>query len=452
MMNFAFIWNQYVNNPGKKELIEKYKSAKNGTDFAELFALANKHLSIGEEPMKQTAIGFNNGWTYCVSEFANIIIEDEAKAAYVFEDIISQDIVGGRIENDEKAVRQNYRDVLARGIITSISANLYKAWPEYFLPFFYDYGMYYLRNIADEFEIALPKQPAQKEYKQRLMYYTALCHCLHDFRRKHNLNPAEICVFLYDFVPAYVNSKEQEPLPEEAEQAWFIGANPGFISDDDTEIVWGIKSDVRRGDIVVCYELAPTKSIVSVWRAMGDGSTTPFEFYNSYAQMGQRVDIPHITLDELRQDSYFKDNSFVRRNFQGMSKCPMEASDYTRIVEILRHKGFEGALPKLFVPGHDINVEIGNEQDVSDKLLVPMLEEMGWKRDKDFKPEVRLRAGRGLTGYAMDKHVDFLLHYKQGKDKTTAKVAIEVKEHMKSVAEIDECFVQGESYAKLAEA
>ena len=73
---------------------------------------------------------------------------------------------------------------------------------------------------------------------------------------------------------------------------------------------------------------------------------------------------------------------------------------------------------------------------------------MGWVKDKDFKGEVEFNAGRGKTGFASEKRPDFLLHIVETKDDIEAKVAIEVKRHMKNEKEIHENFKQGRSYAK----
>ena len=71
---------------------------------------------------------------------------------------------------------------------------------------------------------------------------------------------------------------------------------------------------------------------------------------------------------------------------------------------MLLEKGFDiEKLPKLYEPVKVGNVKIEHEKDVSEQLLIPLLEQMEWVKDKDFKGEVEFNAGRGKTGFASEK-------------------------------------------------
>lgn len=85
---------------------------------------------------------------------------------------------------------------------------------------------------------------------------------------------------------------------------------------------------------------------------------------------------------------------------------------------------------------------------MSEKLLIPLLEQMGLKKGVDFKGEVEFNAGRTKTNHSSDKRPDFCLHIVEKNDDIEAKVVVEVKKHMKSQREIHDTFVQGRSYAK----
>ena len=67
---------------------------------------------------------------------------------------------------------------------------------------------------------------------------------------------------------------------------------------------------------------------------------------------------------------------------------------------------------------------------------MPLLEQMGWKQDVDFKAEVEFPAGRGTTGHRMEKRPDFCLHLTGTERDLGAKVVIEVKLYMKNNEEI----------------
>ena len=446
--NFSFAWRMYCQVPGKQELIQRFKDAKTSRDLLELYRDCSQRF--GERMDIEPLIAeVDNVWNDIVGEFAEVNIDSMEKAWDVYEDIISYGLIQGFVENTDKAVKQHYKNVIAYRIHYAFFFNLALMCPEYYVPYFYIDGLYTLKKIASAFDIELPdKVPAQKDTKERLMYYMELCKVFKNFREEKGLSPFELWAFLFDLAPEYVKEDDDLPLPE-AEQAWFIGGDKEGFTDP---IYWGIKEDVKRGDIVVFYEMAPSKRLSAVCRALTDGALEPFFQWYSCALIGKRIDVPPITLDELRKDEYFGDNSFVNRNFQGMSKCPMSVKDYERLVELFRAKGFQGELPTLYAPQNIVDVEITCEQDVSDKLLIPRLEEMGWKYKKDFDSEIPFPAGRGFTGYGMRKRVDFALHLTGSENDRGAKVVIEVKEHMSNINRIEENFKQGLSYAKYADA
>ena len=123
--------------------------------------------------------------------------------------------------------------------------------------------------------------------------------------------------------------------------------------------------------------------------------------------------------------------------------------DYAEIKRMLEAKGFDTSiLPSLYEPKILAGVEITNEKDVEDKLLKPLLEEMGWNKNEEYFQQVEFPAGRGTTGHQMEKRPDFCLHI-SGEDRDMeAQVVIEVKMNMKNNQEIKANYEQGVSYAK----
>lgn len=445
--NFSYVWRMYRQLPGKQELIQRFKDAHTTRDIIELYRDCSQRF--GER------INFD-AWIEEVeyiksiieSEFAEVNIDSIEKAVEVYEAVISHDIRHGHVQDDEKEVKKYYKGIMAQQTHYSFFFTLALMCPEYYVPFFFIDGLYTLKKIATVFDFELPKVPAQKDVKERLMYYMELCKVFKKYRDEKGLTPYEFWAFLFDLAPEYVKEDDDLPLPE-AEQAWFIGGDKDVYQDP---IYWGIKQDVRRGDIVVLYEMAPSKRLSRVSRALTDGALEPFFQWYSCALIGKGIEVPPITLDELRADDYFASNTFVKRNFQGMSKCPMSVDDYSRLLEMFRAKGFQGELPMLYAPQNITDVEITCEQDVSDKLLIPRLEEMGWKYKVDFFDEVKFPAGRGTTGYQMNKRTDFALHLTGTENNRGAKVIIEVKKHMANNDQIESNFYQGLNYAKYAEA
>jgi hypothetical protein len=219
---------------------------------------------------------------------------------------------------------------------------------------------------------------------------------------------------------------------------------------------WQSSPFTSKGDILVFYEKSPVKKLNSVWTALENGFIDPFGHYYSFSYIGNKIEIPDdkaISYADFKNSDYFKardkKGNFVSKNFQDVSGWQVTFDDYAEIKRLLLEKGFDiEKLPKLYEPVKVGNVKIEHEKDVSEQLLIPLLEQMGWLKDKDFKGEVEFNAGRGKTGFASEKRPDFLLHIVETKDDIEAKVAIEVKRHMKNEKEIHENFKQGRSYAK----
>ena len=82
---------------------------------------------------------------------------------------------------------------------------------------------------------------------------------------------------------------------------------------------WQGNSETKKGDILVFYEKSPVKSINSVWRAQEAGVINPFFLYYSNTYIGNKQEIPPISLEELRNDTYFKNHKLVHKQFQGGS-------------------------------------------------------------------------------------------------------------------------------------
>ena len=255
-----------------------------------------------------------------------------------------------------------------------------------------------------------------------------------------------------------MEAEHSKPMPKVPEQAWILVGNYGDGEKNMKEGVWQANQLTSKGDIMLFYEKSPVKKLNAVWTALEDGFIDPFGPYYSYSIIGKKIEIPEgkaITYNDFKNSEYFKvenrgrEGNFVSKNFQDVSGWAVTSSDYKEIKRMLEDKGFDTSiLPSLYEPKKLAGVNIELEADVSNKLLVPLLEEMGWKRDVDFKAEVEFPAGRGTTGHQMEKRPDFCLHL-TGKEKDLgAKVVIEVKLWMKNNEEIEANYYQGLSYAK----
>lgn len=182
-----------------------------------------------------------------------------------------------------------------------------------------------------------------------------------------------------------------------------------------------------------------------MWIAQTDGIVDPFFHYYSNTYIGDRIEIPHITLKELKADEYFSDHPLVRKNFQGVNGWPVTGKDYAKLMRMIEAKRFDvSVLPQIYAPSLPEGIVIKEEKDVEKKLLEPLLSEMGWYEHRDYIRQLPIHAGRGHRIFP-----DYALHYDNTQEEEKAKVLIEVKYHMKNNQEIESAFLQAFSYAKL---
>ena len=291
----------------------------------------------------------------------------------------------------------------------------------------------------------LPNIPKRTDYKGRCMYYWDLCEVFYLFRKENGLSPAELWSFLYDFAPNNLPS-EKIDMPKPS-QVWFIG---GRLYQEDKSLeskFWQSSPETKKGDILIHYETSPISAITCIETSLTDGVIDPLFRYYGCIHIGNRMNIPHITLKELQADEYFSKHPLIRKKFQGVNGWPMSSEDYSELLRMIEAKGFDtGTLLKLYAPTLPKNVNIVIERDVEQQLLEPLLNSMGWYENKDFIRQLPIHAGRGHRIFP-----DYALHYDNKPDEEKAKVLIEAKLHMKNNQDIEAAFLQARSYAQLLE-
>lgn len=428
-----YIWNLYKQSHNGQRVIKEFEE----TDG---YALLQKYTPYYAKFIPKESY---NDWLetidcYGVSDCERPTSLDEAKD--FFEALI---ILGIMVNGKAWLSHNDFRNTLR--FIQPISYILSAFAPKYFFPYLFICRFFDLNKVADAFEINLPPVPQKSDYKARCMYYWKLCEVFYQFRKENSLSPTELCAFLYDFAPNYVqNSNKHIPAPS---QAWFIG---GHTEDNEKNLdftFWQSNPDTKKGDILVYYEKSPVSAITSIWIAQTDGVIDPFFYYYSNTYIGNKIAIPYITLKELQTDHYFSKHPLIRKNFQGVNGWSMSSEDYSELLIIITTKGFDvSILPKLFSPTLPKSTIITHERDVETQLMEPLLNSMGWYENKDFIRQLPIHAGRGHRIYP-----DYALHYDDKANYEKAKVLIEAKLYMKNNQEIEQAFLQARSYAQLLE-
>ena len=428
---------EYFKNLGKKDMI-KFKEGLNG--YGAFYGdEIHKEKNLDFETMGDYADFqirfFTNTLTYLTTEDSSVTFDD-----------LPQSALKGRLG-----------DIMIMSIVLSTY------FPDFYIPNFFVMQFIYLKKLVDKYEIDdFPDEiPNRSAYRDRCLYYLEICLALLNFRLDNDFEtPAEFYAFLFDY--EMKNLKEEmeinfnKPMPSIPEQAWILVGNYSEGEKEMKHGFWQANELTCKGDIMLFYEKSPVKKLNSVWIALEDGVKDPFVHYYSHTYIGNKIEIPAdkaITFEEFKNSEYFKtrnkEGNFVSKNFQDVSGWAVTSADYSEIKKMLEAKGFDtSVLPSLYEPKVMAGIEIIHEDDVSWKLLVPRLEEMGWKYKEDFFDEVEFPAGRGTTGHEMDKRPDFCLHLSGGDRDKEAQVVIEVKLDMKNNQEIKANYDQGVSYAK----
>ncbi|WP_291585273.1 type I restriction enzyme HsdR N-terminal domain-containing protein [Bacteroides sp.] len=426
----TYTWNLYKQTIiGEKTI--KYFSNAGGYD---LFKKYCPHSCFIPEDLYNDWL--EDIYCYGVSDYDKPVSLDEAKELYV-----SLITLGIRVEEQQWFPANDFKNILE--IIQPMSYILSQFAPEYFFPYLFLCRIFELNKIADFFGIDLPNIPKRTDYKGRCMYYWELCEVFHQFRKENGLSPEELWAFLHDFAPQNLpNEKIEIPKPS---QAWFIG---GHTEKEEMELdstFWQANPDTKKGDTLVHYETSPVSAITCVKTSFTDGVIDPLFRYYGCIYIGNRIDIPRITLKEFQEDKYFSSHPLIKKNFQGVNGWPMSSEDYSELIRMIKAKGFDtDTLPELYVLSLPKNVNIDIEKDVEQQLLEPLLNSMGWYENKDFIRQLPIQAGRGHRIFP-----DYALHYGNKSNEERAKVLIEAKLYMRNNKEREEAYLQARSYARL---
>lgn len=381
-----------------------------------------------------------------VSEYFNRLI-DNIEISLVDETEDGQLV---RVKDKKPVIKQkDYKGICS--FISDISLVLYCYAPDVFIPILFYERFDVLMKILDVLEIPMPQLPASTNKRGRLLFYNDLCDNILKFAEENNLTPEETCACIYDFALMLIEDDENtdEDLPEPT-NIWLTGGNKEdyetFLRNPvkATKSVWTCNENTKRGDIIVMYVRTPFSCIQSIWRADIDGVYTPFNYYNSRTKVTNGIVLPHITLDELKSDSYFSRLPITRKNFQGVNGVQFSATDYKELQRLLKTKRFDiSVLPQLYNPDLEIVELLKNEKDVEEKLLIPLLKKLGYS-EINWARQLSQKAGR------KEKIIpDFVFFPKGEIHFQNAPMIIEAKYDMNSGLERTKSYNQALSYARL---
>lgn len=338
--------------------------------------------------------------------------------------------------------------------IPFFSVTQFMKHPDYAFPYLFPQHFYKFTEICSLFEISIPALPGKTQHLERLNYYYDLCRVLYNFRMQYNLNPVELCVFLYGFAIRFLGKFIERELPE-PNQIFMLGANEedaeGALAEkieDDAVSCWQGNEEILPGDIILLYERAPYKRIGSIWRAVSPGFDDPFHYYPGKVFLSHPIQsIPTVTFDDLKQDPVWSKNGLVRANMQGIGfkNTDVTHEEYEALKKLFKKKNpsfNQKCIPEPPVYAKFFHADLDDERDVEEKLLEPLLIRLGYNVKKEFTRQFPIRMGRGLRYYP-----DYALHAQGTHGNERADFIWEAKYRIPTQKQLAEDFGQAKSYA-----
>lgn len=446
-----YVWKIYLKAGGneiadffRKNLLESF-SKKYANKICELHSVYCPSKEISDslfsslEDLSNSIAIENYGFLYGCYPILDLLDNN-----YSMSDIM---LIFYRGLNDNGNMSDNEMFAQFSGGIAYYTTFLARFFPEFFVPYYFQYNYNILEKIAQEFDIKLPPIPVKKDYKARLFHYEKVCSAFHDFRTAHRMTLFELCAFLYDFAPKYVGGMDSyiiKALPE-PKSAYFIGGTKGdaFISDDPNTVTpWQCSPDTRAGDQIVMYLRTPVSAVDSIWQSVSTGFNDPFFYYYRCTYIAHPQKIKRITQKQLKQDPVFKELSIVKKNMQGINGTELFPSAYNHLLDWAK-----SSLPRLTYMTDNDNSNFTREKDVENKRIKPFLKKLGYT-ENEYQQQLYIEIGN--HNHALIP--DFVIHPIVSSGHQSAAFLIEAKLSIPSAKLLEEAKTQARGYSKLLNA
>ena len=448
MLN-KFVWQNYLDLQKGKETVNTFRDLCEGEYSSEQLDKYNTTIKALHSfyCANQSAVDYSfNRLAFLFESIANdkiaiecVSILDLPEDQLTLKQIIKTLYSGIQKEHkcNEQAVFSCFCD-----LIEYYTTFLFIIAPDYFIPYYFQFNFNILEKIASEFDIDLPSMPIKKDYKGRFFYYSEICECLIRFREAHNMSPYELCAFLYDFAPQYIGGIDSYIVKElpPPRSAYFIGGSKDdiFLADEANTITsWQCSPDTQVDNMIVMYLRSPISAVDSIWRSVSIGFNDPFFYYYRCTYIANPVGISRITQKQLEQDEIFKNLPIVRKNMQGINGVELKPTEYNHLVEISN-----ADVPKLQFDVIDNDYDFVNEKDVERKLIVPLIERLGYS-PAEYQPKIQIMVGN----HNFVLIPDYTILPKVTTGHHSAFAIIEAKHHIPNKKAMDETCAQARSYA-----
>lgn len=439
MLN-RYIWDLYLSSGGAK-VVEMFRSNLEDcltNEYAEAVSRMHKVYC----PMEELSNEIGEQLKALAEEFRNL--DDESGGA----EIEAENSVDP-LEELYQLYKEDYgnqADIFAEFsfMLPFYSTNFTILYPDTYIPYYYRFNYNVLQKIANTFDIELPAIPAKKEYKKRFFHYADVSKALITFGKENDLSKYELYAFLYDFAPKYIGGTESyiiKDLPE-PHSAYFIGAaeSDRFLYENKSIVTsWQCSPETRAGDMIVMYIRTPVSAVNSIWRACSLGFIDPFFFYYRCVYISSPIGIKPFSLTDIKKDPVFKELPIVRKNMQGINGVELKPSVYNYLVGKSKAR-----VNMLEYVETKCNGEYSREKDVEEKLIVPLIQKLGYEED-DYKRQMYVEIGNHNNTLIPD----FVLLPNERRGSASAFAIIEAKRSIPDKKKLEDVMVQAKSYAKL---
>lgn len=349
--------------------------------------------------------------------------------------------------------------------LVPLSFELYKYYPDYFIPYLFLFRYQYLEQVADNLDLDFGEVPGPNDMTKRCLYYLSICKELYEYRIYNGLTSAELCALIYDMErKAYDSQFSQESTAYP--RVWWIVGRKSEEESRSKAMFFQASPETKKGDIMVFYERSDTfekshrSAITGIWTALMDGSVDPLFHYYRYSYIGNEVPINPIPFRIIKEDELTSTIKGVSAQFQNFSGKEISAADYKRILRLIKkyNPAFdESLIPQRYseaiiegVP-YEERGDMKPEKWVEENRIVPLLQKLGWGRKEiDYRRQVYLQLGRKKSeeSKVQSGKTDFSV-FPFGERLKCADILIEAKGpgEMDGDKKLRDAFNQGESYA-----
>lgn len=445
-----FYWNLYAKSPeGNTAISEFQKLSSEDSQIAEIISLLNKYdheyfLNVKEEDIEPYYNDIFDELYPHVSRLKGMPIPEAKNQVLTFV--------------------STYSDYALDNLVP-LSFMLYKANPEYFIPYLYLFRFQYLQQVIDNLDLDLGEIPGPIDKAKRCAYYLMICDELYRYRNFNGLSSSELCALIYDMERKAFDSEFSQESTAYPRVWWIVGRKSEEEASSKSLFFQG-NPDTKKGDILIFFERSDTfikshrSSITGIWTALMDGNVDPFFHFYSYTFLGNEIPVKPIPFKTIKSDPITAGIKGVSAQFQNYSGREVPADDYERVLQLIKKYDAdfdESLIPQRYyeeiiegIP-YEARGDMKPEKWVEENRIVPLLKKMGWGREEiDYRRQVYLQLGRKKSEekQVQSGKTDFSI-FPFGERRKCADILIEAKGpgEMDGDKKLRDAFDQGESYA-----